>query len=97
MFIKRVFKNIYLTIMTLLISSSAAFAQVQDIGEATNDFSVKMLTIFKGPLVKILAGIVLFVGVGGLLRGRHQVAVSCGIAFILLLMLPFVLGYFGDR
>ncbi len=86
---------IYLTLIVFQINCSTAFADAQDIDQATNDFSEKMLTLFKGPLVKILAGIVLFVGVGGLLRGRHQTAVSCGIAFVLLLMLPVVLNYFG--
>ena len=87
--------------LILLINSSYALAQstdgsgAQDVMTATNDFSSKMLDIFKGPLVKIVAGIVLFVGVGGLLRGRHQIAVSCGVAFILLLSLPIILKYFG--
>lgn len=83
-------------VLMLFLSASQVFAEdAQDVVTATNDFSTKMLTIFKGPLVKILAGIVLFVGVGGLLRGRYQVAVSCGVAFVLLLFLPIILQYFG--
>ena len=75
--------------------AQATDSSAQDPVAATNDFSSKMLTIFKGPVVKVLAGMILFAGVAGLLRGRHQVAVSCGIAFILLLFLPIILQYFG--
>ncbi len=93
--------------LLLLINASNVWAQwgnlggamgggnVQDVNEATNQFSGKILSILTGPLVKVVAGVVLFVGVAGLLRGKHQVAVSCGIAFVLLLCLPIILGYFG--
>ena len=96
MYLRKLFNLMYVAIMTILINLSVAFAaETETIDKATDDFSDKMLTLFKGPLVKILAGVVLFVGVGGLLRGKHNVAVSCGIAFVLLLMLPVVLKYFG--
>ncbi len=96
MFEKRVWKIIGCTGLMWLIKISDVLADnVQTLDGATNDFATKMLTMFKGPLVKVVAGIVLFVGVGGLLRGRHQVAVSCGIAFVLLLLLPVILQYFG--
>jgi type IV secretory pathway VirB2 component (pilin) len=83
----------------LLAAVSIMFFKVgyvwaQDVNQAADDFSTKMLTIFKGPLIKIMACVVLFAGVAGLLRGKNQVAVSCGVAFVLLLCLPLILGYF---
>lgn len=101
MFQQRWFNRITSTGLVLLINASNVLAQGfpmpgggGNVSTATNDFSNKILDIFKGPLVKVVAGVVLFVGVAGLLRGKHQVAVSCGIAFILLLCLPIILGYF---
>ena len=101
MFRRNVFKVLFFMGFWLFLNVSNIWAAVgsssgaQDVVTATNSLADKMLEIFKGPLVKILAGVVLFVGVGGLLRGRHQVAVSCGIAFVLLLFLPIILQYFG--
>lgn len=100
---RKLFNMITNTGLILLINASNVWAQlniggggnVQDVNSAVNSFSGKILSIFTGPLVKVVAGVVLFVGVAGLLRGKHQVAVSCGIAFVLLLCLPIILRYFG--
>lgn len=95
---KKIWNIIVYTGLIWIIKTSDIWAEnVQDLDTASNDFSDKMLKMFKGPLVKIVAGIVLFMGVGGLIRGRHQVALSCGIAFVLLLLLPVILGYFGAQ
>ena len=100
MYTRKVFNTITRMMLMLFINASCALAQstsggIQDVGTATDNFSTTILAIFKGPLVKIVACVVLFAGVAGLLRGKHQVAVSCGVAFILLLCLPVILGYFG--
>ena len=55
------------------------------------DFSTQMIAILKGPIAKILAAFILLAGVGGLLRGRHKLALSCGAAFVILLFLPILL------
>ena len=62
---------------------------------AVSDFSTQMIAILKGPIAKILAAIILLAGVGGLLRGRHRLAVSCGVAFVILLFLPMLLEKVG--
>ncbi len=59
------------------------------------DFSTQMVDILKGPITKILAALILMGGVAALLRGRHKIAVSCGLAFIILLFLPFLLEHVG--
>jgi|GEM_PF-5029420 len=93
---KKVFNILVCTGLIWLMRTSDLWADVKNLDDATDDFSTKILTMFKGPLLKIVAGFVLFMGVGGLLRGKHQVAVSCGIAFVLLLLLPVLLQYLGD-
>ncbi len=55
------------------------------------DFSTQAIAILKGPIAKILAALILLAGVGGLLRGRHKLALSCGAAFVILLFLPILL------
>jgi hypothetical protein len=62
--------------------------------KVTDDFSGRVLAIIQGPVIKLLAAVVLLVGVAGLLRGRHKVAISCGMAFLLLLFLPILLKHF---
>ena len=59
--------------------------------EVVNNFSTRMIDILKGPIAKILGAFILLVGVAALLRGRHKLAISCGLAFIVLLFLPILL------
>ncbi len=54
-------------------------------------FSTRMIDICKGPVAKILGTGILLVGVGALLRGRHRLAISCGLAFVVLLFLPILI------
>ena len=69
-----------------------ALAQAQgDPMSVVSDFSKQAIDILKGPIAKILAALILLAGVGGLLRGRHQLAISCGAAFVILLFLPILL------
>ena len=63
--------------------------------EVMSDFSTQLVDIFKGPIAKILAALILMGGVAALLRGRHKLAVSCGLAFIILLFLPILLEQVG--
>ncbi len=78
--------------LTVFVVPGLALAQAQgDPGSVVSDFSTKMITILKGPITRILAALVLLAGVGGLLRGRHQLALSCGAAFVILLFLPILL------
>ena len=102
MFKRKVFNTIVSTGLILLVRSSDVWAQFNGLRgsgstadplAATNDFSNRMLDIVKGPVLKILAAVVLLVGVAGLLRGRHKLAISCGLAFLLLLFLPILLGH----
>ena len=78
--------------LTTVIMPGLALAQSQgDPMSVVSDFSTQMIAILKGPIAKILAAIILLAGVGGLLRGRHRLAISCGVAFIILLFLPILL------
>ena len=54
-------------------------------------FANKMVEGAEGPITKFLAAAILLTGVSGLLRGRHRLAVSCGVAFIVLLSLPLLI------
>ncbi len=56
-----------------------------------NDFSTQSINILKGPIAKILGAVILLTGVASLLRGRHKLALSCAVAFIMLLFLPMLL------
>jgi type IV secretory pathway VirB2 component (pilin) len=80
--------------LIVLINSMQAWAATDKTDDpliVTNDFSTRMLAIIQGPVLKVLAAVVLLVGVAGLLRGRHKVALACGVAFLLLLFLPILL------
>ena len=70
-----------------------ALAQLRDDSpeRTVTDFSTRMTTLINGPIVKLFGVVILLVGVGSLLRGRHTVAMSCGVAFVVLLFLPFFL------
>ena len=54
------------------------------------DYSNQMITIFKGPIAKLLSFVILLAGVAALLGGRHRLAVSCGVAFIVLLFIQVI-------
>src|SRR5258706_235095 len=96
MVLRRIFKTTCITIWMFFINSyvwaQRSGSNTADPLEATNDFSEKVLSIVQGPLLKIMAAVVLMVGVAGLLRGKHKLAISCGAAFLLLLFLPILLG-----
>jgi type IV secretory pathway VirB2 component (pilin) len=62
----------------------------EDPKAVVDTFSTKMIEILKGPIAKVLAVVILLACVGSLLRGRHKVAISCGIAFIVLLFLQML-------
>ena len=86
-----------LTILFLTVSFLPGLALAQTAGgsgdpmSVVSDFSTQMIAILKGPIAKILAAVILLAGVGGLLRGRHKLALSCGAAFVILLFLPILL------
>ena len=86
-----------LTILFLTIGFLPGLALAQATGgggdpmSVVSDFSTQMIAILKGPIAKILAAFILLAGVGGLLRGRHKLALSCGAAFVILLFLPILL------
>ncbi len=81
------------------MSVSNALAQIaQDAPEAAvRGFSDRMIVMINGPIVKLLGVVILLVGVASLLRGRQTVALSCGVAFVVLLFLPFFLTQLGGR
>jgi type IV secretory pathway VirB2 component (pilin) len=96
--LRKILNTISNAVLIVFINSVQAFAQAVgssgttgDPLEVSNDFSTKMLDIVKGPVLKLLAAVVLLVGIAGLLRGRHKLAISCGVAFILILFLPILL------
>ncbi|MBI3602718.1 MAG: hypothetical protein HY209_07500 [Candidatus Omnitrophica bacterium] len=91
MFKKKVFNIIVSTGLFWLIKISNVWAD--DPMATTTDFSTKMIDIIKGPVLKLSAAVVLLVGAVGLLRGRHRLAISCGLAFLLLLFLPILLSH----
>ena len=59
--------------------------------QVVGDFSSKAILILKGPIAKLLGAVILLTGVASLLRGRHKLAISCAIAFVMLLFLPLLL------
>lgn len=59
--------------------------------QTATEFSQKALTILKGPIAKLLGAVILLAGVASLLRGRHKIAISCAVAFVMLLFLPMLL------
>ena len=75
--------------VVFLIWVSDALAQTPE--EVVNSFSTRMIDILKGPIAKILGAVILLAGVASLLRGRHKLAISCALAFIVLLFLPILL------
>ena len=78
--------------LTALCLPGLALAQAQgDPMSVVSDFSKQAIDILKGPIAKILAALVLLAGVGGLLRGRHKLALSCGASFFIFLFLPILL------
>ena len=88
---------IVLSLLFIVGCSDFAHAQSTDPLQVSQDFSQRMVQIFQGPISKILAAIVLLAGVGGLLRGRHKIAISCAAAFILILFLPILLQQVGGH
>ena len=95
MFRRKVLNTIADIGLILFIRSSQVWAKdsTDDPLAVSNDFSTRMLSIVQGPVLKVLAAVVLLAGVAGLLRGRHKLAISCGLAFLLLLFLPILLGH----
>ncbi len=82
----------FILFLTAFAVPGLALAQAQgDPMSVVSDFSTQAIAILKGPIAKILAALILLAGVGGLLRGRHQLAISCGAAFVILLFLPLLL------
>jgi hypothetical protein len=59
--------------------------------ETMDVFSTRMIELAKGPVAKLLGAAILLVGIASLLRGRHKIAMSCAVAFLVLLFLPFFL------
>ncbi len=94
MFKRKLLNTIVSTGLIWLIRISNVWAG--DPMATTTDFSTKMIDIIKGPVLKLSAAVVLLVGAVGLLRGRHKLAVSCGLAFLLLLFLPILLNHISN-
>lgn len=59
--------------------------------QVVDDFSQKSILMLKGPIAKLLGAVILLTGVASLLRGRHKLAMSCAVAFVMLLFLPILL------
>lgn len=73
----------------------ASSALADDPKAMVEDYSKRMIDILQGPVTKLFAAVILLIGVGALLRGRHGIAISCGLAFVMLLFLPILLQHFG--
>ena len=70
----------------------------QQASEAETDmtnFSEKVINILKGPIVKVLGVVILVVGIASLLRGRHQIAITCFVGFTMVLFFPYLLSLLG--
>jgi type IV secretory pathway VirB2 component (pilin) len=65
-------------------------AATDDPKGVVDNYSTQMIAILKGPIAKVLSFIILLACVGALLRGRHKLAISCGMAFIVLLFLQVI-------
>jgi type IV secretory pathway VirB2 component (pilin) len=87
----------FILVCNAILVSLSTLSMAQSPGDeafaATDDFSQRMIAIIKGPVLKLLAAVILLVGIAGLLRGRNKLALSCGMAFLLLLFLPVLLGH----
>ncbi len=53
-------------------------------------YSNQLIIIFKGPIAKALSFVILLACVSALLSGKHRLAISCGIAFIVLLFIQVI-------
>ena len=84
-----------LTMLSVVFLMWISNVFADDPKEVMTNFSTQMVDILKGPITKILAALILMGGVAALLRGRHRIAISCGLAFIILLFLPFLLKHVG--
>jgi type IV secretory pathway VirB2 component (pilin) len=83
--------RLMLLVAVFMLIAVNAFAQNSDPLATTTTFTDKMLEIIQGPITKFMAAVILLGGVGALLRGRHKMAISCGIAFIVLLSIPLLI------
>lgn len=72
------------------VLAQASGSSGDDPKAVVESYSNQMITIFKGPIAKLLSFIILLAGVSALLSGRHRLAVSCGIAFIVLLFIQVI-------
>ena len=88
---KRFFNLVLLSFLLLISLQHPVFSQAEDPEQVVSQNADKIITILKGPVSKLLAAIILLAGVAGLLRGRHKIALSCGVAFVVLLFLPIIL------
>lgn len=81
-------------IACFLLFSGVSNVFAQSTGEdpeaVIEKYSEQMITIFKGPIAKVLSFVILLACVGALLGGRHRIAISCGVAFIVLLFLQVI-------
>ncbi len=81
----------HIALIGIMVLSFISQVMAQTPEEVVGSFSTRMVDILKGPIVKILGALILLAGVASLLRGRHKTALSCAVAFVILLFLPFLL------
>ncbi len=85
-FLLRMFILLHVFMLSVVSSVLA-----DDPEQTVTDFSQKTVLILKGPIAKLLGAVILLTGVASLLRGRHKLAISCAVAFVMLLFLPILL------
>ena len=93
-FLARCLVLMHVFILTSLTNVSAQSIPNSSRGDDPNivvtTYSTKMIEIMKGPIAKTLSFIILLACVAALLRGRHRLAISCGVGFIVLLFLQII-------
>ena len=83
-----------LTAIILIGVSGLCFAQDATLTAVTNNFNTgadNIISIICGPIGKVLAVVILLIGIGKLLKQELIWALVCGVAFMLLAFLPTII------
>jgi type IV secretory pathway VirB2 component (pilin) len=86
-------------VIAVWLRSAAAWAQESGMEAETKDqfdnLSKFIITVMTGPVAKIIALILLLVGIWKIIHKDYGSAVGCVIALLALVFLPQLLGVFG--
>lgn len=90
-------RKLTLLVGWILIGSNYVFAQDAAQTTATTSFNNNaswIISIVTGPVCKVVGVFVLFAGLGKLAKQEVIAALLCGVAFLILVLLPQILSMF---